>query len=119
MWWWGRPGLAMQVAPARDQGKVQQAPNCWLTSWPQSDLLDHIDPNTAILAAFDRTLTEPAVVPLTSGERGTLGACRHRHGFQRPLSAIDEAKPGQILISPRVLMKVETAVKVERVGSLS
>ena len=28
----------------------------------------------------------------------------------------DEAKPGQILISPRVLMKVEDAVKVEPVG---
>jgi class 3 adenylate cyclase len=28
----------------------------------------------------------------------------------------DEAKPGQILISPRVLMKVEEAVKVEPVG---
>jgi len=28
----------------------------------------------------------------------------------------DEAKPGQILIRPRVLMKVENAVKVERVG---
>ena len=28
----------------------------------------------------------------------------------------DEAKPGQILISPRVLMKVENAVKVEPVG---
>jgi GAF domain-containing protein len=28
----------------------------------------------------------------------------------------DEAKPGQILISPRVLMKVEEAVKVELVG---
>jgi GAF domain-containing protein len=28
----------------------------------------------------------------------------------------DEAKPGQILISPRVLMKVENAVKVESVG---
>jgi GAF domain-containing protein len=28
----------------------------------------------------------------------------------------DEAKPGQILISPRVLVKVETAVKVELVG---
>jgi class 3 adenylate cyclase/putative methionine-R-sulfoxide reductase with GAF domain len=28
----------------------------------------------------------------------------------------DEAKPGQILISPRVLTKVETAVKVEPVG---
>jgi adenylate cyclase len=28
----------------------------------------------------------------------------------------DEAKPGQILISPRVLMKVEHAVKVEPVG---
>ena len=28
----------------------------------------------------------------------------------------DEAKPGQILISPRVLMKVETTVKVEPVG---
>jgi adenylate cyclase len=28
----------------------------------------------------------------------------------------DEAKPGQILISPRVLMKVEKAVKVEPVG---
>jgi GAF domain-containing protein len=28
----------------------------------------------------------------------------------------DEAKPGQILISPRVLMKVERAVKVEPVG---
>jgi len=28
----------------------------------------------------------------------------------------DGAKPGQILISPRVLMKVENAVKVEPVG---
>ena len=28
----------------------------------------------------------------------------------------DEAKPGQILISPRVLTKVENAVKVEPVG---
>ena len=28
----------------------------------------------------------------------------------------DEAKPGQILISPRVLMEVENAVKVEPVG---
>ena len=28
----------------------------------------------------------------------------------------DEAKPGQILISSRVLMKVESAVKVEPVG---
>jgi class 3 adenylate cyclase len=28
----------------------------------------------------------------------------------------DEAKPGQILISPRVLMKVENAVTVEPVG---
>jgi class 3 adenylate cyclase len=28
----------------------------------------------------------------------------------------DEAKPGQILISPRVLMKVENAVKVEPAG---
>ena len=28
----------------------------------------------------------------------------------------DEAKPGQILISPRVLMKVEDAVEVEPVG---
>ena len=28
----------------------------------------------------------------------------------------DEAKPGQILISPRVLMKVENAVEIEPVG---
>ena len=41
-----------------------------------------------------------------------------------PLSAVsnvasrlcDEAKPGQILISPRVLTQVESAVKVEPVG---
>jgi GAF domain-containing protein len=31
----------------------------------------------------------------------------------------DEAKPGQILISPRVLMKVEKAVKVEPVGEFA
>ena len=31
----------------------------------------------------------------------------------------DEAKPGQILISPRVLMKVENAVKIEPVGEFS
>ena len=31
----------------------------------------------------------------------------------------DEAKPGQILISPRVLMKVENAVKVEPVGEFA
>jgi class 3 adenylate cyclase len=30
----------------------------------------------------------------------------------------DEAKPGQILISPRVLTKVENAVKVEPAGEL-
>ena len=28
----------------------------------------------------------------------------------------DEAKPGQILISPRVLTKIESAVEVEAVG---
>jgi len=31
----------------------------------------------------------------------------------------DEAKPGQILISPRVLMKVEKAVTVEAVGEFA
>jgi len=31
----------------------------------------------------------------------------------------DEAKPGQILVSPRVLMKVEDAVKVEPVGEFA
>ena len=31
----------------------------------------------------------------------------------------DEAKPGQILISSRVLMKVESAVKVEPVGEFA
>jgi len=31
----------------------------------------------------------------------------------------DEAKPGQILISSRVLMKVENAVKVEPVGEFA
>jgi class 3 adenylate cyclase len=31
----------------------------------------------------------------------------------------DEAKPGQILISPRVLTKVEHAVKVEKVGEFA
>jgi hypothetical protein len=33
-----------------------------------------------------------------------------------PFGRMGVAKPGQILISPRVLMKVETAVKVEPVG---
>ena len=33
-----------------------------------------------------------------------------------PPRLCDEAKPGQILISTRVLMKVENAVKVEPVG---
>ena len=32
------------------------------------------------------------------------------------VSNVASAKPGQILISPRVLMKVENAVKVEPVG---
>ena len=31
-------------------------------------------------------------------------------------AGFSEAKPGQILISPRVLMKVEDAVEVEPVG---
>ena len=31
----------------------------------------------------------------------------------------DEAKPGQILISPRVLMKLENVVKVEPVGEFA
>jgi class 3 adenylate cyclase len=31
----------------------------------------------------------------------------------------DEAKPGQILISPRVLTKVENAVKAEPVGEFA
>ena len=34
---------------------------------------------------------------------------------QLPSRLCDEAKPGQILISPRVLMKVENTVKVEPV----
>ena len=34
-------------------------------------------------------------------------------------SLCDEAKPGQILISPRVLTKVENAVKVEPVGEFA
>ena len=38
---------------------------------------------------------------------------------RRLLSAMDEAKPGQILISPRVLTKVENAVKVEPVGEFA
>jgi class 3 adenylate cyclase len=33
-----------------------------------------------------------------------------------PLVSATRAKPGQILISPRVLMKIENAVKVEPVG---
>jgi len=33
-----------------------------------------------------------------------------------PVRLCDEAKPGQILISPRVLTKVENAVTVEPVG---
>jgi class 3 adenylate cyclase len=33
-----------------------------------------------------------------------------------PMAAFNEAKPGQILISPRVLTKVEDAVKVEPAG---
>ena len=37
-------------------------------------------------------------------------------GHPRASRLCDEAKPGQILISPRVLTKVENAVKVEAVG---
>jgi class 3 adenylate cyclase len=37
-------------------------------------------------------------------------------GTVSDLTSRDEAKPGQILISARVLMKVENAVKVEPVG---
>jgi class 3 adenylate cyclase len=41
----------------------------------------------------------------------------HEIGFGIGISRLcDEAKPGQILISPRVLTKVENAVKVEPVG---
>jgi class 3 adenylate cyclase len=36
-----------------------------------------------------------------------------------PSRLCDEAKPVQILISPRVLMKVESAVKVEPVGEFA
>jgi class 3 adenylate cyclase len=42
--------------------------------------------------------------------------CGCRNNVQHSFSLCDEAKPGQILISPRVLMKVESAVKVEPVG---
>ena len=47
---------------------------------------------------------------------------RHRHSARLCHVAsrlCDEAKPGQILISPRVLMKVESAVKVEPVGEFA
>ena len=52
----------------------------------------------------------------TIGFERALRLCRYRYGVSNVASRLcDEAKPGQILISPRVLMKVENAVKVEPV----
>jgi class 3 adenylate cyclase len=49
-----------------------------------------------------------------------LKECRDRHSVQRGLAALrDEAKPGQILISPRVLMAVEKDTTVEPVGDFA
>jgi hypothetical protein len=48
--------------------------------------------------------------------RGPVRLCRHRNGCQFASRLCDEAKPGKILISPRVLTKIEDAVKVEQVG---
>ena len=48
--------------------------------------------------------------------RGTLRLCRYRDVSNVASRLCDEAKPGQILISPRVLTKVENAVTVEPVG---
>jgi adenylate cyclase len=43
-----------------------------------------------------------------------------RHSVSNVASRLcDEAKPGQILISARVLMKVESAVQVEPVGEFA
>ena len=48
--------------------------------------------------------------------RGSLRLRRHGAVSNVASRLCDEAKPGQILISPRVLTKVENAVKVEPVG---
>ena len=48
--------------------------------------------------------------------RRTLRLCCHWHGVQRLLSALRRSQTGANPHSPRVLMKVENAVKVEPVG---
>jgi len=47
------------------------------------------------------------------------GGRRHARSEGIASRLCDEAKPGQILISPRVLTKVENAVTVEPVGEFA
>jgi adenylate cyclase len=70
-------------------------------------LLDFVHPNTVLTSS-------PRFAPSASEGRFDYAAIGTVSNVASRLC--DEAKPGQILISPRVLMKVENAVKVEPVG---
>ena len=51
--------------------------------------------------------------------RGALRLCRHRDGIQRRLSPLRQSQARSNPDSPRVLTKVENAVKVEPVGEFA
>ena len=63
-----------------------------------------------------RTPLVPHNLPISVFVHLCARLCRHRDGIHVASRQCDEAKPGQILISPRVPTKVEDAVEVEPVG---
>ena len=86
--------------------------------WPRSFGLGRYE------AAFRENEVDETVLPgLTADDLkelgvAALGLCSWRLKYSNVASRpCDEAKPGQILISPRVLMKVENAVTSARTAS--
>ena len=78
-------------------------------------LLNELRQRTAdVTEALEQQTATSEVLRVISSSRGQLDPV-----FQTILAnatRICDAKPGQILISPRVLTKVENAVKIEPVG---
>jgi Adenylate and Guanylate cyclase catalytic domain len=94
--------------------------NCsafWASSMSASLIGRHLGP---FISVFGDEL--PAACDATLGTIGFEG--RFNYAAVGTVSNVasrlcDEAKPGQILISPRVLMKVEKVVRVELIGEFT
>ena len=76
----------------------------------------HVDPACALRARSRSATATDRLQRFTIGYEGRFDYAAIGTVSNVASRLCDEAKPGQILISPRVLMKVENAVKVEPVG---